>query len=207
MPTTYPRASPTEVLGLVVLLKDHKGSQDVALLADDLDLEIDEILPATEFAEALQLIQLSNGRASLTEVGKRLLEASIRDRKLVLREQLKKTTLFRTLLKALENKPDRRLSEDELNALVEFTTAPSDDFVQNIINWGRFTELFRYDAEQRVLLLGKYRTAAHPTASGGSRPPDSSVDGSPSKGSRAATTSPPAAPSGTPKVAPALSST
>jgi len=41
VPTTYPKASPTELMGLLVLLKDHKGAQDVARLADDLDLEID----------------------------------------------------------------------------------------------------------------------------------------------------------------------
>ncbi len=50
MPTSYPKCSPAELTGFVVLLDQHKGTEDVARLADDLDLEIDEVLPAVEFA-------------------------------------------------------------------------------------------------------------------------------------------------------------
>ncbi|HYA70802.1 MAG TPA: nitrate ABC transporter ATP-binding protein, partial [Thermoplasmata archaeon] len=62
MPTTFPKCNPTEMMGLLVLLNGHKGSEDVALLADDLDLEIDEIFPALEFAEVLQLVTVVAGR-------------------------------------------------------------------------------------------------------------------------------------------------
>jgi hypothetical protein len=188
VPTVYPKCSPTELLGLLVLLKSHNSSEDIALLADDLDLEIDEIIPSTEFAEALGLIKIHEGRATLTDPGTRLLAASIRERKSLLREQLKKTTLFRTLVQALESKPDKRLSENELNDLVEFTTAPADEFVQNIINWGRFTELFRYDADQRALLPAKARPATRP-AVGSGRPPTGQGGTGDSRPARAAPSS------------------
>jgi NitT/TauT family transport system ATP-binding protein len=169
LPTTYPKASPTEMMGLLVLLKDHKGAQDVARLADDLDLEIDEILPSLEFAEVLQLVSVHEGRAELTDVGRRLLAGSIRERKTILRDQLKRTTLFRTLLGALESAPERRLTDEEAFRLIEFTSAPADSLVQNIINWGRYTELFRYDADERMLLLPHSRTSSK--SSSGQRPP------------------------------------
>ena len=161
------------MMGLLVLLNDHKGSEDIALLADDLDLEIDEILPATEFAETLQLLKVSNGRATLTDPGKKLLAGTIRERKTMLREQLKKTTLFKALMRALESAPERQLSEEEVNRLIAFTTAPAEEYVQNIINWGRYTELFRYDSDRRVLL--PIRTRA--TGKGGSPPEPSSEGG------------------------------
>jgi NitT/TauT family transport system ATP-binding protein len=189
VPTVYPKCSPTELLGLLVLLKSHKSSEDIALLADDLDLEIDEIIPSTEFAEALGLIKISEGRATMTDVGTRLLAATIRERKALLREQLKKTTLFRTLVQALESKPDKRLTEEELNDLVEFTTAPTDEFVQNIINWGRFTELFRYDADQRALLPPRPRPAPRSPGSGG-HPPSGHGGSSEEKGPRSAAPAP-----------------
>ena len=63
--------------GLLVLLNSHKGSEDVALLADDLDLEVDEILPSLESAEVLRLIQITGGKASLTELGRRLVRGTI----------------------------------------------------------------------------------------------------------------------------------
>ncbi len=170
MPTVYPKASPTEMMGLLVLLKAHKGSEDVALLADDLDLEIDEILPALEFAEALQLVAVREGRVTLTDVGRRLLAGSIRERKTVLRDQLKRTTLFTTLLGALETAPDHRLSDEEVNRLIEFTSAPADALVQNIINWGRYAELFRYDSTTHVLLLTRSRSGARSSASSDTPP-------------------------------------
>ena len=72
MPTSYPKCSPSEVQGLLVLLNSHAASEDVALLADDLDLEIDEILPAVEFAEVLQMVKVQDGRATLTETGQEI---------------------------------------------------------------------------------------------------------------------------------------
>jgi NitT/TauT family transport system ATP-binding protein len=170
LPTAYPKCSPSELTGLLVLLNDHKGAEDVALLADDLDLEIDEILPSLEYAEVLQLVKVVNGRATLTEQGKAVLSGSIRDRKVQLREQLKRTTLFKALLRALDSSPEHRLSEEEVNRLIAFTTAPADEYVQNIINWGRYTELFRYDSDQRVLLPIRPRSARSGSSSG---PPSS----------------------------------
>lgn len=201
MPTIYPKCTPSEMMGLLVLLKGHNGDEDLARLADDLDLEIDEILPATEFAETLQLIKLANGRATLTDTGKRLLEASIRERKALLREQLKKTTFFRTLLAALDTAPERRLSEEALNSLVEFTTATADDLVPNIINWGRFAELFRFDAEQRVLLPSRARSTTRTPPEGGGRPPSSGSTEGTAKGSRAAAPTPGASPRSPPSAA------
>ncbi|MFZ0831306.1 MAG: AAA-associated domain-containing protein [Thermoplasmata archaeon] len=159
MPTAFPKASPPELQGLLVLLNEHNGSEDVALLADDLDLEIDEILPSIDYAETLGLLKVAEGRASLTETGRKLLSASIRERKTILRDLLKKTTLFKTLLRALESAPEGRLTEEDVQRLLAFTTAPGDSYVLNIINWGRYAELFRYDADEHALIAIRSRVA------------------------------------------------
>jgi NitT/TauT family transport system ATP-binding protein len=172
MPTVFPKCSPREMIGLLVLLKDHKGAEDVARLAQDLDLEIDEIFPAVEFSELLQFLKVKDGRATLTENGTNLLGLTIRDRKALLREQLKRTTLFKALGRALESSPEKMLTEDEVVRLIDFTTAPADEYVQNIINWGRYTELFRYDSDRRILL-----PARPPGGTGGTMPPPSSASG------------------------------
>lgn len=158
LPTLFPKASPSELQGLLVLIDEHKGNEDVARLADDLDLEIDEILPSLDFAETLGLVKVVDGRATLTEIGRRLLAVSIRERKTILREQLRKTTLFRTILRALESAPGGRLTEDDVQRLLAFTTAPSDQYVLNIINWGRYAELFRYDSDEHVVVAIRSRS-------------------------------------------------
>jgi NitT/TauT family transport system ATP-binding protein len=170
VPTTFPKCNPTEMMGLLVLLNSHKGSEDVALLADDLDLEIDEIFPALEFAEVLQLVKVADGRATFTELGKKLVGGSIRDRKAIIRDQLRKTTLFRTLLRALDSSPEHSLSDDDLGQIVSLTTAQADEAVQNIVNWGRYTDLFRYDAEENRLVLTRRATTGR-SGPGSSRPP------------------------------------
>ena len=176
------------MMGLLVLLNAHKGSEDVALLADDLDLEIDEILPSLEFAEVLQLVRVADGRAAFTDLGRHIVQSTIRERKAIVRDQLKRTTLFRTLLRALESAPDHCLSDERLNQIVSLTTAPADEAVQNIVNWGRYADLFRYDTDRRRLVLVR---RAGGRQSGGGRPP------SPGGSTEVAT---PAAPKPTTKV-------
>lgn len=160
VPTSIPKCSPTEMLGLLVLLQQHKGAEDVARLADDLDLEIDEIFPSLEFAEILQFVKVDDGRVSFTDLGRRLMAGSIRERKTVLREQLRRTALFKTLVRALENAPEHQLSDHDLLQIVSLTTAPADEAVQNIVNWGRYAALFRYDADEHLLLAMRRPPAA-----------------------------------------------
>jgi len=188
VPTSYPKCSPAELTGFVVLLDQHKGTEDVARLADDLDLEIDEVLPAVEFAEVLGLIKVREGQATLTDAGKAFVKGSIRGRKTILRDQLARTSLYRTLLRALESHPEHRLSDDEVNELVAFTNAPADGYLQNIINWGRYAELFRYDSDEHQLLPVKSRGTRG--AGGGSRPPSGS-DPEPGASARSAADAPP----------------
>jgi NitT/TauT family transport system ATP-binding protein len=170
VPTAFPKCSPTEMMGLLVLLNSHKGSEDVALLADDLDLEIDEIFPALEFASVLQLVKVSEGRATFTDLGRKLVGGSIRDRKAIIRDQLRKTTLFKTLLRALESAPDHSLTDDDLAQFVSFTPTPADEAAQNIVNWGRYADLIRYDSAEHRMSLTR-RAAPSKSASTPARPP------------------------------------
>jgi hypothetical protein len=178
VPTTYPKGSPTEMQGLLVLLDSHKGSEDVALLADDLDLEIDEILPSLDFASALGLVRVADGRATFTDLGKRWVASTIGDRKAMLREQLRKTTLFKTLLRALESAPEHRLTDEQLTQLFSLTPAPADESIQNIVNWGRYANLIRYDADEHALVAVR-RTSGGAKSTAGSHPPPPSAPESP----------------------------
>ncbi len=201
MATSYPKCSPTEMMGLLVLVNSHNGSEDIARLGDDLDLEIDEIVPSVEYAQVLQLLKVSDGRASLTELGQRFLAATIRDRKAIIREQLARTTLFRTLVRALDKAPGHQLSDEELGSILALAQTPLEDAFQNIVNWGRYAELFRYDSAE-----GRLTAIRHPPPKGGGvRPPgapplegESRARPSPTRGTKsgndaATRTAPPAA--------------
>lgn len=151
MPTLYPKCTPSEMLGFLVVLNTHGGSQEIARLAEEENLAIDKLLPAVDYAHGLGLVTVDDGRATLTDSGRMLLAADIRVRKVLLREVLKRTILFRAILRSLEQSVDSHVAEDEIAQIVAFTTAPP-EAIQDIINWGRYTELFRYDARQHTIL-------------------------------------------------------
>ncbi len=172
--------------GLLVLLQSHKGSEDVALLADDLDLEIDEILPALDFAAALGLLKVKDGRATFTELGQRYVGGTIRGRKAILQEQLRRTTLFRTLLRALDTAPGKQLTNEQLVQVLSMTSAMADEAIQNIVNWGRYAGLIRYDPEAEVMVAVRLPPGGARPPSGSRPPPSGSATGTtrrpPSKG-------------------------
>ncbi len=153
------------MMGLLVLLKDHAGTEDLARLADDLDLEIDEILPSVEFAEALGFVTVTDGKGTLTDAGRKLLSGTIRMRKAVLRDALKSVPPFSDIIRAMEKSLTKRLRGNELAAMLSPMTVPSDVTFENFITWGRFTELFRYDAEDNVLKLARRKSSDKTTGS------------------------------------------
>jgi hypothetical protein len=209
MPTVYPKCSPSEMMGLLMLLNDHGGEEDLARLGDDLDLEIDEILPSSDFAEALQLVKVKDGRMAFTDAGRKLVALSIRDRKDLLREQIKRTTLFRTLVRALESSPEQHLSEEQVQQLIGLTIPSADAALLNIINWGRFVGLFRFDPDARILEpVRARRTQRAPTPPAG-RPPSGGPAEPPTPVGKAVASAPASNPakaasvlSGTPEVSP-----
>jgi NitT/TauT family transport system ATP-binding protein len=172
--------------GLLVLLNSHKGSEDVALLADDMDLEIDEILPSLDFAGVLGLLKVKDGRATFTELGQRYMASSIRERKSILQDQLRRTTLFRTLLRALETAPEKRITNEQLVEVLSMTSAMADEAIQNIVNWGRYAGLIRYYPEEHVMVAVRLPPGGSRPPSG-NRPPTTGTGSSPTGGPRRAT--------------------
>lgn len=151
MPTLYPKCAPSEMLGFLVLLNTHRGSVEIARMAEEESMGMDKLLPAIEYAQGLGLVTVSDGKVAFTDSGRMLIAADIRVRKDLLRELLKRTILFRAILRSIDQTGDGVVHEDELHQIVAFTTAPP-EAVQDIINWGRYTGIFRYDANQHAIL-------------------------------------------------------
>ncbi len=64
-----PHARPGGIAGLVELLLDREGREEIHHLADDLALEIDDLLPIVEAAAMLGFIVVQEGYAELTDQG------------------------------------------------------------------------------------------------------------------------------------------
>ncbi len=61
------------MIGLLEVLEDFKGRVDIAKVADDLMLELDDLLPAVDAAELLVFLKIDSGDLILIEEGKKFL--------------------------------------------------------------------------------------------------------------------------------------
>ncbi len=143
-----PHARPGGVTGLVELLVDRNGRDDIYRLADDLAFEIDDLLPIVEASAMLGYITVKEGDAEVTEAGRRFAEAGILERKELFKETAMKVPLIRQIVKALESKSDHSLPEEFFRDMLEehFSEQETDRQLETAVNWGRYAELFDFDA-------------------------------------------------------------
>lgn len=147
-----PHARPGGISGLLELLADHGGRTDIYRLAEDLTLEVDDLLPIIEAGMLLGFLEVQQGDVEITSDGRRFAEADILAQKEIFREAaLKHITLLGQIVRALESKSDHRVSAEFFHDLLDehFTEEEVDRQIDTAINWGRFGELFDYDADER----------------------------------------------------------
>ncbi len=145
-----PHARPGGIAGLVEILEDHGGREDVYRLADDLAFEIDDMLPTVEAAALLGFVTLTEGDVEITPQGREFLEADILHRKELFRNAaLEHVALLRQITKALSSKSDHRLPDEFFHDILDehFSEEETVKQLETAINWGRYAELFDHDAE------------------------------------------------------------
>jgi NitT/TauT family transport system ATP-binding protein len=150
-----PRTHLSIVAGLLEILEDYQGKVDAAKIADELMLELDDILPAIEAAEMLGFIKVDSGDLILTDKGKEYLAGNSTQRKKILNQTLSRTSLFKWLIEQLKNRSDA-MSKEELIALLEEEMPDVDaaKLVKWIIEWGRHALILRYDSNSQTIRLG-----------------------------------------------------
>ncbi len=150
-----PRTHLSVVAGLLEILEDYQGKVDAAKIADELMLELDDILPAIEAAEMLGFIEVDSGDLILTEKGREYLAGNSIQRKKILNQTLSRTSLFKWLIEQLRSRGNE-MSKEELIALLEEEMPDVDaaKMVKWIIEWGRQALILRYDSNSQTIKLG-----------------------------------------------------
>jgi NitT/TauT family transport system ATP-binding protein len=143
-----PHARVGALAGLLELLSDRGGRDDLHRLAGDLQLEVDDLLPLVDAAVLLSFARVEDGDAVLTAEGAALVEAPIPARKeLFRRTLLGHPTLVTRLHGALAAKKNGRLSEAFFLDLLEehFSRPEARRQLDTALDWGRYAELFGFD--------------------------------------------------------------
>ncbi len=147
-----PHARPGGIAGLLELLLDHGGKADIYRLADDLAFEIDDILPIVDAAALLGFLQVTEGDAALTPIGAEFANAEILRQKEIFREvAVEHILLLRQIVRALQAKSDGTVPEDFFHDMLDEQFSEEETLLQleTAINWGRYAELFDFDANRR----------------------------------------------------------
>jgi NitT/TauT family transport system ATP-binding protein len=147
-----PHARPGGIAGLLELLLDHHGKDDIYRLADDLAFEIDDLLPIVDAARLLGFLTVTEGDAAITPTGADFANSEILHQKQLFRKAaVDNVLLLRQIIRAIEAKSDRSVSEDFFHDLLDeqFSEEETQRQLETAISWGRYAELFDFDAARR----------------------------------------------------------
>jgi NitT/TauT family transport system ATP-binding protein len=145
-----PPVSLGAVVDLLTLVPEQEGIS-VAELADELVLELDDLLPILDAGELLELMAVDGARLGLSPVGRALAEASEEEQQRLLRSQLLlHVPLVRRLQEALEASPKAEVEGDFVLDLLseQFTQPEAEAMFETLVSWIRACGLFRYSREQ-----------------------------------------------------------
>ncbi len=151
-----PHTRPGGITGLLEILVDQGGHANLHALADELSLEVDALLPTVETLVLLGMLKLEEGVATITPDGEAFAKGDIQERKKIFRAAvLTHVPLLRQMEQALKAKTNRTLPAEFFQDLLDehFSEEESQRQLETAIQWGRYAELFDFDAASGKLTL------------------------------------------------------
>jgi len=137
------------VFGLLEILDERGGREDGYKIARELQFNFSDLLKVMKTAEILGFVSTPNGDVVLEPLGKQCLESDVNQRKLIIRERLKKLGLFAYLMRLLRAQEDRAVEKELVleHLAMLLPNEPPDKMFSTVVNWGRFAELFGYNKD------------------------------------------------------------
>jgi NitT/TauT family transport system ATP-binding protein len=151
----FPKATISEIIGLLEAVNDAGGIEDAARLASDFDLELDEILPSIDGAELLGFVKVTDGNIELTADAQKLLDSGIRERKKFIRDKVAEVEIIKELRSKVKEREEHRMSKRETLDFLQKNISTSDieKYFRIIINWTRHAGLIGYNSDSDEIFL------------------------------------------------------
>jgi NitT/TauT family transport system ATP-binding protein len=153
-----PHARQGAVAGLLELLNDRGGKEDLYRIADELRMEVDDLLPIIEAAALLGFAKSEHGDIEVTPSGTAFAEADISTRRGLFRQAaLANVTLLQQMNSILISKSDHTMPLEFFRDLLQehFSDHEAQQQVDTALNWGRYSDIFTYDSESDRLVLNQ----------------------------------------------------
>lgn len=160
-----PHARPGGIAGLIELLHDQGGKEDLYHVAEQLLMDVEDLLPLLEAATLLAFARTVKGDVEITPQGKAFVEADISTRKLLFREAaLANVPLLQQIERGLKSKADGAMPLEFFRDILEehFPESEVQQQLNTALHWGRYGDIFTYDSETDRLLLHQPGPSANP---------------------------------------------
>jgi NitT/TauT family transport system ATP-binding protein len=150
-----PATGISKILTLCEVLSDHGGEEDRFRLTHDLHMPFAELLLVVTSGEMLGLVETRGDRVTLTELGNKVHQAKLVERKALLRPQLLKLSIFRHIAALLENADKRAVPAEVIveELAVRLPQEAPRELFTTLLNWGRYGELFGFQHDGNTLSL------------------------------------------------------
>ena len=160
-----PHARVGGVAGLLELLQDRGGREDLYRLAEVLIMDAEDLLPIVEASVLLGFATLKEGDVEIAPDGSRFAEADILSRKMLFRQAaLAHVMILQQIDSILHAKTDHSISEEFFYDILDehFSQDEVERQFETAMNWGRYAEIFDFDRESHRLVLAEPVSEPHP---------------------------------------------
>jgi NitT/TauT family transport system ATP-binding protein len=150
-----PSVSVDQLIGAAKILSRAGGTLPPRALAAALSFNDEQLAAVVEFLSSLGLVEMKDHHLVLTAVGKRIASAGIAARKRLFSELILRLPLVKSIVDRLAAEPERSLPRDKLleDLGAEACASDADRIFNHVLSWGRYAELFSYDASSGRVFL------------------------------------------------------
>ncbi|WP_432000163.1 ABC transporter ATP-binding protein [Streptomyces sioyaensis] len=155
--TPLPTASVDGLSGLAEMVAHRGGRCDLADLADDLGLEVDDVLPLVDALDLLGFAKISDDDLLLTDTGTTFAGADVQQSKTIFAEATVHVPLVKLIVSSLHHNPDSVLRAGFFRDVLahHYTSEQVTQQLETATDWGRYAELYSYDADPQEYRLDK----------------------------------------------------
>jgi NitT/TauT family transport system ATP-binding protein len=162
-----PHARVGGIAGLVELLNDRGGREDLFRLSEELVMDVEDLLPILEACVLLGFALLKEGDVQITPQGVAFAQADIQQRKVLFRQAaLEHVTILKQIDSILKRKSDHSIADEFFHDILDEHFAEDEVLRQfdTAMNWGRYAEIFDYDRENGRMIQSEPPAASETPA-------------------------------------------